>query len=112
MGARNVLIKGGHMTGNHAVDLFFDGRTSSLYTSHRLETSNTHGTGCTLASAIATFLARGEPLPSAIGLAKAYISNAIRLACPLGKGHGPVNHYLAADGILTTTPIEPRKGGL
>lgn len=112
MGTRNVLIKGGHMAGDQATDLWFDGRTVSLYQSIRQDTVNTHGTGCSLASAIAAFLARGEPLPTAIGLAKEYITNAIRLARPLGKGHGPVNHYRAAVEIATMVPVTTRKGAL
>ncbi len=95
-GARNVLIKGGHMGGGESVDLFFDGSNFTRYCSIRLESHNTHGTGCTLASAIATFLAQGEPLPVAIARAKDFITEAIRLARPLGQGHGPVNHFLAA----------------
>jgi hydroxymethylpyrimidine kinase/phosphomethylpyrimidine kinase/thiamine-phosphate diphosphorylase len=95
-GARNVLIKGGHMAGGESVDLLFDGHNFSRYSSARLESLNTHGTGCTLASAIAVYLAQGEPLPVAIGRAKKFISEAIRLARPLGQGHGPVNHYAAA----------------
>jgi len=96
LGARNVLVKGGHLEGGDSVDLFFDGSAFRRYTTVRLESVNTHGTGCTLASAIAAFLARGEPLPVAIARAKEYITAAIRLARPLGKGHGPVNHFLAA----------------
>jgi hydroxymethylpyrimidine kinase/phosphomethylpyrimidine kinase/thiamine-phosphate diphosphorylase len=96
LGARNVLIKGGHMAGGEAVDLFYDGQNFKRFTSARMESLNTHGTGCTLASAIATYLAQGEPLPMAIGRAKKFISEAIRLSRPLGKGHGPVNHYAAA----------------
>jgi hydroxymethylpyrimidine kinase/phosphomethylpyrimidine kinase/thiamine-phosphate diphosphorylase len=96
MGARNVLIKGGHLEGMTSVDILFDGSAFIRYPTQRLLTRNTHGTGCTLASAIATFLAQGEQLQVAIGRAKEFITAAIRLAQPLGKGHGPVNHYLAA----------------
>jgi hydroxymethylpyrimidine kinase/phosphomethylpyrimidine kinase/thiamine-phosphate diphosphorylase len=96
MGARNVLIKGGHLEGMTAVDILFDGSAFIRYPTQRIMTRNTHGTGCTMASAIATFLAQGEPLQIAIGRAKEFITAAIRLAQPLGKGHGPVNHYLAA----------------
>jgi hydroxymethylpyrimidine kinase/phosphomethylpyrimidine kinase/thiamine-phosphate diphosphorylase len=96
LGARNVLIKGGHLPAGDAVDILYDGRAFSRFPAPRLLTKNTHGTGCTLASAIAAFLARGEPLPQAVGRAKEFVTNAIRLATQLGKGHGPVNHYLAA----------------
>jgi hydroxymethylpyrimidine kinase / phosphomethylpyrimidine kinase / thiamine-phosphate diphosphorylase len=95
-GARNVLIKGGHLPAGESVDILFDGNAFYRFPAPRLLTKNTHGTGCTFASAIATFLAQGEPLPRAIERAKEFITSAIRLAVPLGKGHGPVNHYLAA----------------
>jgi hydroxymethylpyrimidine kinase/phosphomethylpyrimidine kinase/thiamine-phosphate diphosphorylase len=99
MGARNVLVKGGHMAKWEAVDLLFDGLNFRRFRTERIESVNTHGTGCTLSSAIATFLAQGEPLPLAIDRAKRFITEAIRLARPLGKGHGPVNHFLAAREI-------------
>jgi len=96
MGARNVLIKGGHLAEGTAVDIFHDGSGFIRFPVPRIHTRNTHGTGCTLASAIAAFLAQGEPLPRAIANAKEFITAAIKLAQPLGKGHGPVNHYRAA----------------
>ncbi|SNB46660.1 bifunctional hydroxymethylpyrimidine kinase/phosphomethylpyrimidine kinase [Geobacter sp. DSM 9736] len=99
-GVRNVLLKGGHLTEGAAVDLLFDGTGFMRFPTRRIMTKNTHGTGCTLASAIAAFLARGEPLPAAVGRAKEFITTAIRLAHPLGRGHGPVNHYLAAQEQL------------
>ena len=101
MGARNVLLKGGHLSGQEATDILFDGKVVHRYTSRRFDTNNTHGTGCTYASAIAAFLAQGEPLPVAVGRAKAFVSEAIRLAVPLGQGHGPVNHFLAAQRVIT-----------
>lgn len=96
MGAANVLLKGGHMSGGDAVDILFDGQTIHRFSSERFFTSATHGTGCSFASAIAAYLSQGEPLKDAVRLAKIFISNAIRLARPMGKGHGPINHYLAA----------------
>lgn len=96
LGAANVLVKGGHLTGQQAIDILYDGRQCHAFSSERFFTSNTHGTGCSYASAIAAFLAQGEPLLSAVEKAKKFISTAIRLARPLGKGHGPINHYLAA----------------
>jgi len=95
-GAQNVLIKGGHFGGKESTDLLFDGYTFTRFSSRRIDSANTHGTGCSLSSAIATFLAQGNPLPEAIHKAKQFIYEAIRLATPLGKGHGPVNHFLAA----------------
>jgi len=95
-GARNILIKGGHADGEESVDLLFENNSFTRFASPRTDTANTHGTGCTLAAAIATFLAQGNPLPEAIRKAKQFITDAIRLAQPLGHGHGPVNHYAAA----------------
>jgi len=99
MGSRNVLIKGGHLGDGNSVDIFFDGNAFIRFPAQRILTRNTHGTGCTLASAIATFLAQGEPLQTAVSRAKEFITSAIRLAMPLGKGHGPVNHFMAAREI-------------
>jgi len=96
MGARNVLLKGGHLSGPEAIDLLFDGVSIRRFTTRRIDTPNTHGTGCSTASAIAAFLAGGEPLPVAVARAKEFITAAIGLAVPLGGGHGPVNHFLAA----------------
>ena len=96
MGARNVLIKGGHMSEGVVTDILFDGSNFTRFTAPRVLSRNTHGTGCTLASAIAAFLAQGEPLPGAVLRAKLFITRAIKFAQPLGKGHGPVNHFLAA----------------
>ncbi len=96
MGAVYVLLKGGHLNGGDAVDILFDGQTIHRFSSERYFTSATHGTGCSFASAIAAFLAQGEPLRDAVAKAKQFISSAIRQARPMGKGHGPINHYLAA----------------
>lgn len=96
MGAANVLVKGGHLTGRQSTDILFDGSQCHSYSCERFFTSNTHGTGCSYASAIAAFLSQGEPLPQAVEKAKKFISAAIRLARPLGRGHSPVNHYQAA----------------
>jgi hydroxymethylpyrimidine kinase / phosphomethylpyrimidine kinase / thiamine-phosphate diphosphorylase len=96
LGAANVLIKGGHQTGRLSNDTLFDGNECHHFTAERIFTSNTHGTGCTYASAIATFLAQGEPLRVAVEKAKEFITAAIHLARPLGKGHSPVNHFAAA----------------
>ena len=96
MGARNVLIKGGHLPEGVAVDILFDGSAFTRFPVPRILTKNSHGTGCTLTSAIATFLAQGEPLPVAVARAKEFVTLAIKLAQSLGKGRGPVNHYLAA----------------
>jgi hydroxymethylpyrimidine/phosphomethylpyrimidine kinase len=91
-GPRYVLIKGGHLEGPEAIDYLYDGQDLTPYASLRLPTSNTHGTGCTYASAIAAYLARGEEVRKAVRFAKCYLMGAIRKALPLGQGHGPVNH--------------------
>lgn len=96
LGAANVLVKGGHLGGRSSTDIFFDGRQCRAFSARRVRTSNTHGTGCTYASAIAAFLSQGKPLPEAIEAAKQFITAAIRRARPLGRGHSPVNHYLAS----------------
>ena len=101
MGARNVLVKGGHLPDGTALDILFDGSGFSRFTAPRILTKNSHGTGCTFASAIATFLSQGEPLPRAIARAKEFVTAAIRLSQPLGKGHGPVNHFSAARELET-----------
>ena len=93
LGAKAVVMKGGHREGDAVVDLLFDGDEFHEFSADRIETTSTHGTGCTFASAIASFLARGERLPDAVGHAKEYLTEAIRRAQPIGHGHGPVNHF-------------------
>jgi hydroxymethylpyrimidine/phosphomethylpyrimidine kinase len=92
MGAQNVLIKGGHLAGE-MVDILFDGKEFYDYPTPRIPTKNTHGTGCTFASAIATEIAKGHPVREAVLRAKAFMTKAIRFSLPLGKGHGPTNPY-------------------
>jgi hydroxymethylpyrimidine/phosphomethylpyrimidine kinase len=92
-GARNVVVKGGHREGPAAVDVLFDGRNFNEFASPRIETTSTHGTGCTFASAIAAFLARQETVAEAVQHAKEYLTEALRRAEPIGHGHGPVNHF-------------------
>jgi hydroxymethylpyrimidine/phosphomethylpyrimidine kinase len=92
LGAAAVLVKGGHLEGSdRADDLLFDGHDHRWIEGERIETPNTHGTGCVLSSAIAAFLARGLPLEEAVGLAKRFVTEAIRHALPLGRGIGPVD---------------------
>jgi len=100
-GPRAVLMKGGHALGP-ATDIFFDGERVQEFTAPRIDTPNTHGTGCTLSAAIAAYLGQGRPVIEAVGLAKVFISEAIRLAQPLGHGHGPVYHFvlLEKDRVL------------
>jgi hydroxymethylpyrimidine kinase/phosphomethylpyrimidine kinase len=88
-----VLAKGGHAEGEEVVDLLVEADgTVHRFRHPRLETSSTHGTGCTLSSAIAARLARGEDLAEAVGGAVAWLHEAMKTAYPLGSGHGPVNH--------------------
>ena len=94
MGARAALVKGGHLDlDGMAVDVLYDGVSTHTYSDRRIETTSTHGTGCTLASAIASGLALGRSLPVAVAAAKTYVTRAIRYAPGLGKGHGPLNHF-------------------
>ena len=92
MGAGSVVVKGGHRDGP-ATDLFFDGNDFTEFSSERFDTVNTHGTGCTFASAAAAGLAQGKPLLDAVAQAKEYVTEAIRNSYPLGQGHGPVHHF-------------------
>ena len=92
MGPRAVLVKGGHLPGaERAEDLFFDGDTMEWIGAERIDTPNTHGTGCTLSSAIAAHLARGAELLDAVRAGKAFVTGAIRHALPIGHGIGPVD---------------------
>ena len=90
-GPRWVLVKGGHLAGD-PVDLLFDGTRTWRYAGERIATPHTHGTGCTLASAIASYLALGTEVPEAVTRAKDYVTGAIRAGFPLGAGIGPVDH--------------------
>lgn len=93
LGAKAVVMKGGHAKGDTVVDVLYDGSDFYEFEAPRIETTSTHGTGCTFASAIASFLASGEELPDAVRQAKEYVTEAIRRAYPLGSGHGPVHHF-------------------
>ena len=92
MGARAVVVKGGHRDGP-AADLFYDGVRFQEFTAPRFDTRNTHGTGCTFAAAIAAGLAQGKDLLAAVAQAKDYVTEALRHAYPLGQGHGPLHHF-------------------
>jgi len=95
LGAANVLIKGGHLTGAESPDLLFEGQSFHEFTAPRVQTNSTHGTGCTLSAAITAYLALGENLIEACRKAKQYLTEALRHAEPIGHGHGPVNHFWA-----------------
>lgn len=95
LGCQAVLVKGGHSSGAESVDVLIDAEGVSRFPARRIDTQNTHGTGCTLSSAIAAGLAFGQDLKQAVAEAKAYISGAIAASDDLriGHGHGPVHHY-------------------
>jgi len=94
MGARHVVVKGGHLSGD-SVDVLYDGERFVHFPSPRVETKNTHGTGCTFASAIAAGLAKGLDVVEAVRQAKEYITLALRHSLDLGHGHGPTHHFAA-----------------
>jgi hydroxymethylpyrimidine/phosphomethylpyrimidine kinase len=96
LGARAVLVKGGHLSGDAVDVLLDDSGEVKTFVAARVETDSTHGTGCTLSAAIAACLARGMNLEDSVGAAKRFVTDAIMRAPRLGHGHGPVNHAVAA----------------
>ena len=93
MGAKAVLVKGGHRIAD-ATDVLFDGKDFHYYKGKRIESTSTHGTGCSLSSAIASNLANGMNLSDAVQAAKTYVFEGIAHAEPIGKGHGPIHHSM------------------
>ena len=91
-GARNVLIKGGHLNSKIVQDILVSKTDIKIFSSQRYKTKNTHGTGCTLSSAIATFLSCGKTIKKSCELGIKYVNSAIRTNPKYGKGHGPINH--------------------
>ncbi len=98
MGPRHVLIKGGHRE-EDAVDILLAGTTVLKLPAERIDTKNTHGTGCAYSTVLATLLAQGQPLMKAATAAKLFMNEAIRHAVPLGGGHGPINHFAGAKAV-------------
>lgn len=96
LGAKNVLLKGGHRE-EDAVDILFDGSEFTEYFAERIRSKNTHGTGCTYSAAIAANLAMGHQLKKAISISKKFITEAIRSSFDLGKGIGLLNHFVKVD---------------
>jgi hydroxymethylpyrimidine/phosphomethylpyrimidine kinase len=92
LGPRAVLLKGGHLEGDTVRDVLAQGDAIEVFESPRIHSTSTHGTGCTLASAIATGIAQGLAIPEAVARARDYVWEAIRTAPGLGSGHGPLNH--------------------
>jgi len=93
-----VLVKGGHLAGDRADDLFADGETTEWLSAERLDTPNTHGTGCTLSAAVAAYLAMGNDLPTAVKAGKAFVTEAIRNSLAIGHGIGPVDQLWGMGG--------------
>lgn len=93
-GAHYVVVKGGHLESDPS-DVIYDGKDFTVLKNKRIETKNTHGTGCTFSSAIATYVAKGYSTIEAITKAKEFITKAITFSLPLGRGHGPTNHLVA-----------------
>ena len=91
-GAKNVLIKGGHLDQKYVQDIFVNKFEIKTFNSKRYRTKNTHGTGCTLSSAITTFLSCGKPIKKSCELGIKYVNSAIKTNPKYGKGHGPINH--------------------
>ena len=92
LGAKNVFIKGGHLDAKMVQDIFVNKKEIMVIKNKRITTSNTHGTGCTLSSAISTFFACGKTLKKSCELATKYVNNSISSNLNYGKGHGPINH--------------------
>ena len=97
MGARAALVKGGHLAGEAVTDVLLSNGELRSFSSNRIASQNTHGTGCTLSSAIACYLGMGHPLEAAVALARSYILQAIQAGAgvKIGAGHGPLNHGFA-----------------
>jgi hydroxymethylpyrimidine kinase/phosphomethylpyrimidine kinase len=92
MGPKYVLLKGGHLEGPEAIDWLYNGSAWRAYAAPRIDTPNNHGTGCTLATAIAAYLAQGQSIEDAVQQSKDYVTGALRHSLDLGKGSGPLHH--------------------
>jgi len=96
LGAHAALVTGGHLAGDHVVDVFLADGAMRRFAHPRLDTESTHGTGCTLSAAVAAGLAHGRPLLQAVADAVDFVQRALAAAPGLGRGHGPVNHFVPA----------------
>ena len=107
MGCKGVLVKGGHAIGD-ALDVLFDGNQFHHYSTERIDTKNTHGTGCTYSSAIASNLALGLPMHEAVRAAKDYVTTAIRHSLAIGNGCGPTHHFwdLYRNGLTSNADLQ------
>ena len=112
MGAKNVIVKGGHsLDDSYAIDLLFNGNDFYIYQSDRIDTNDTHGSGCTFASAIAAEIAKGTKVEKAVHIAKAYLTRIIQNAQNLniGHGHGPLNHFLSRELEINMNLVKVHK---
>jgi len=96
-GAKNVLVKGGHLKSKSVEDIFVNRSNIKVFNNIRHKTKNTHGTGCTLSSAITTFLSCGKPIKKSCELGIKYVNSAILTNPKYGKGHGPINHLYSIE---------------
>ena len=92
LGAKNVLVKGGHKNTKHMEDVLLSRKEIKIFKNKKIRTKNTHGTGCTLSSAIATFLSCGKPLNKSCELGIKYVNESIKSNLNFGNGRGPINH--------------------
>ena len=92
LGAKNVLIKGGHLKHKNVIDILINKKDIKIFKSERHKTKNTHGTGCTLSSSVTTFLSCGKTVKKSCELGIKYVNSAIKSNPKYGKGHGPINH--------------------
>ena len=92
LGAQNVLVKGGHLNNKIVQDVFVNKNETKIFKNKKITTKNTHGTGCTLSSAITTFYSCGKTLKKSCELGIKYVNNSIKSKINYGKGHGPINH--------------------
>ena len=92
LGAKNVLLKGGHLNKKYVKDIYVNKKEIKVFKNKKITTKNTHGTGCTLSSAIATFYSCGKTLKKSCELGIKYVNNSIKSKINYGKGHGPINH--------------------
>ena len=93
MGSKSAVVKGGHIDEGPATDVLYDGSSFHLFSTRRVETPNTHGTGCTFASAVAAGVAKEMSIRDSVSQAKAFVTGAIRGDLTIGNGHGPLNHF-------------------
>ena len=97
LGVKNILLKGGHLNSNYSYDILLTNKKLKIFKNKMIKTKNTHGTGCTLSSAIATFLSCGKPLKKSCELGIKYVNQAIKSNLTYGRGNGPINHLNSFD---------------